>query len=155
MIGRAGSARSRLTSNADHQGCPVTRKSTTCVVLMHGKHLLGFISKTQALVSLSSGESEWYALVKGAVEALYLKHFAEECQLPVKVMLLSDSSAARGVARRLGPGPRMKHLQANTLFVQQYIRSKELSLGTVGTLENLADLPSRSRRSGSKSCSRA
>ena len=32
---------------------------------------------TQALVSISSGESEFYAIVKAVIELLYLKHFLD------------------------------------------------------------------------------
>ena len=34
----------------------------------------------------------------------------------------------------------MKHLKANTLFVQQYIKSKEVAIAKVGTEENVADI---------------
>ena len=129
-----------IYKDANHQGCPITRKSTTCVVMTLGQHYLGHAVKTQALVSVASAESEFYAGVKAVIEALYLKHFTESWKMPLKVKVFGDNSAARVALKRSGPGPRMKHLQANSLFVQQYIKDGTVLLGCVTTEENVADI---------------
>ena len=74
------------------------------------------------------------------VAALYLKHFSEGSETPHTVRVLTDSTAAKGAVTRSGSGSRMKHLKANTLFVQQYIKSKEVAIAKVGTEENVADI---------------
>ena len=65
----------RITSyaDADFAGCRATRKSTSGGVLMNGKHCLKTWSTTQNKVSLSSGEAEYYALVKCGCETLGLQ----------------------------------------------------------------------------------
>ena len=46
------------------------RKSTTGVIVRRGKHLLRHMSCLQTLVALSSGEGEYYALIRGACTSL-------------------------------------------------------------------------------------
>ena len=52
--------------DSDHAGCLKTRKSTTGMVLMRDAHCLKVSSHTQSTISLSSGESEYYGIVKCA-----------------------------------------------------------------------------------------
>ena len=49
------------------------RKSTSGGIIMHGNHYIKSWSKTQAIVALSSAESELYAIVKTSSEVLGLK----------------------------------------------------------------------------------
>ena len=44
---------------------------------MRGDHALGEFVATQVPISLSSGESEFYALLRAAVEAKFLKNLSE------------------------------------------------------------------------------
>ena len=60
----------RSAVDANHAGCVRTRKSTTCLINLIGHHAVQNTSVTQGPVSLSSGESEYRALVRAAVEAL-------------------------------------------------------------------------------------
>ena len=61
-----------IYSDSDHAGCRRTRGSTTGMVVMHGCHLIEASSSTQKVVSLSSGESEFYAALKASAEGLGL-----------------------------------------------------------------------------------
>ena len=56
--------------DSDHAGCLITRKSTTGMVLMCDAHCLKVSSHTQSTISLSSGESEYYGIVKFAAIGL-------------------------------------------------------------------------------------
>lgn len=60
---------SRYT-DADLAGCRDARKATTGGVIAMGSHTLEGWSKTQALIALSSGESELYATLKASAETL-------------------------------------------------------------------------------------
>ena len=51
----------------------------------------------------------------------------------------SDSSAARGMCHRQGPG-KVKHLSIKKLFVQELVQNKVISLDKVGADENRADI---------------
>ena len=53
-------------SDTDWAGCPRTRKSTSGGCLMIGSHIIKCWSATQASVALSSGEAEFYGVVRAA-----------------------------------------------------------------------------------------
>eukprot|EP00971_Amphidinium_carterae_P201826 4004842-Amphidinium_carterae.1 len=56
--------------DSDHAGDPVTRKSRSGMAIMLGTHCLKHSSAIQSTVSLSSGESEYYALLRAASHTL-------------------------------------------------------------------------------------
>ena len=88
---------------------------------------------TQATVSLSSAESEAEAITKGCIESLYVKHLLEhQTARPFKIELWTDSSGAKAIMQRLGPGRRAKHWEVQMMWVQQ--------LNKLGEPENVADL---------------
>ena len=57
----------------DYAGCRETRKSTSGGVIMLGNHIIRFWSSTQKVIPLSSGEAEYYGMVKGASVAQGIK----------------------------------------------------------------------------------
>ena len=67
-------------TDTDYAGCRVTRKSTSGGVIMLGKHMVKSWSSTQANVTLSSGEAEYYGLVKGSSIAYQSQHGRERSQ---------------------------------------------------------------------------
>ena len=74
--------------------------------------------QSQKAVSLSSGESEFVAMV-GCSEGLLIKHLwdqltGKKCVMKVR----SDSSAARAMVQGQGIG-RVRHLDASLLWIQQ------------------------------------
>ncbi len=129
----------RVFCDSDHAGDLATRKSTTGLVCRLGFHTVKHSSNLQSTVSLSSGESEFYALVKAGAMGLGVKAMLEEWNIPVKLRLLSDSSAARGIASRKGLG-KTRHIQTRFLWIQEKVRMKELVIEKVRTDDNLADL---------------
>ena len=56
--------------DSDWAGDLLGRKSTTGVIVRRGTHLLRHMSCLQTLVALSSGEAEYYALIRGACTSL-------------------------------------------------------------------------------------
>ena len=54
-------------SDTDYAGCIETRKSSTGTIVTFGRHVLKASSATQAIIALSSGEAEYYGLVKGGI----------------------------------------------------------------------------------------
>ena len=65
-------------SDTDWSGCPKTRKSTSGGCLMLGKHLIKSWSSTQASVSLSSGEAEFYGVAKASGICLGYQSLAKD-----------------------------------------------------------------------------
>ena len=107
---------------------------------MHGNHVLCTWSVTQAVQALSSGEAEFYAVLKGTVEALGLSAVAEELGFifrPPRVG--SDSTAAKGTAYRHGLG-KLKHLDLKYLWIQEAARAKRVVIVKEDTETNFGDL---------------
>ena len=110
-------------TDTDHAGCLETRKSTSGLVIVYGDHALRTSSSIQSTISLSSGESEYYALVKGAAFLLSVIALMKDWRIDSKGLmkskmepegiLLSDSSAARSYAQRKGLG-KQRHIQTRT-----------------------------------------
>ena len=53
--------------------------------------------------------------------------------------MLVDSSSARQIALRLGPG-KLKHVAGRILWIQQAVAEGSVQLAQVGTTWNLSDL---------------
>ena len=125
--------------DTDHAGCALTRRSTTGLAMMLGRHCVKHSSNIQSAISLSSGESEWYGLVKGSASGLGLQSMLQDWGISIRLVVLSDSSAARGFSARQGLG-RMRHIQTRYLWVQERVRDGHLRVLPIRGKHNPADL---------------
>ena len=126
-------------SDTDWGGCQLTRKSTSGGAVMLGEHTIRTYSSTQASVSLSSGEAEYYGLVKAAAAGLGQQAILKDFGLHVPVRLWSDSSATLGISKRSGLG-KLRHLDTQTLWLQEKVRTGSLEVRKVRGEVNPADL---------------
>ena len=125
-----------VTVDADHAGDEQTRKSTSSGLVELNGHVLADWSTTQATISLSSGESEFIAIIKGITTGLFVRKLLTELGWTItELVVRSDSSAARGMLSRLGVGRRCKHLETKSLFAQHLVKEKAVRVITVGTAE--------------------
>ena len=83
---------------------------------MIGSHLIKAWSSTQPIIAMSSGEAEYYAMVKGASMALNLQAMAKDVGYALKIALCVDSSAAIGISSRRGLG-KVRHIELNQLWL--------------------------------------
>jgi len=132
---------SKVTStvDSDFAGDIKNRKSTTGQILRLGKHVVKTSSNLQSTVSLSSGESEYYGMVKGAASALGLQALLADWGIEATITLESDSSAARAFASRRGLG-RLRHVQTRYLWLQERAKRNHLKLKAVKGKSNYADV---------------
>ena len=105
---------------------------------MLGNHIIKGWSKLQGVVALSSGEAEYYALVKGGGEGLGIKGIVEDMGWPIGIEIRTDASAAVGMVNRRGLG-KTKHVETNQLWIQGHVYRGTIRIKKVGTGENLAD----------------
>ena len=105
---------------------------------MWGMHLIKSWSTTQSVVALSSGEAEYYGMVKGASVATGLQSVLGDFQITCSIELKSDATAAIGIANRRGLG-KVRHIEVCQLWLQNKVRSGDIKVTKVGTNENLAD----------------
>ena len=101
-------------SDTDWSGCPRTRRSTSGGCVMIGRHVIRTWSSTQPSVTLSSGEAEFYGLVKAAGAGLGHQSIMRDFGLTVPVRVWTDSSAALGISTRSGLS-KLRHLETHTL----------------------------------------
>ena len=109
------------------------------VQLIFGRALFETSTCTQQVTALSSGESEFYGVLRGSACALQVRHVLLDMNTEMEVEILTDSSAARGMLR-LSRSGRVKHLEARWLWVQERTRAKEPLVGTVDAALNSTDL---------------
>jgi hypothetical protein len=88
---------------------------------------------------LSSGEAENNANCTAVCEAVFIRNLFAEIGHHMIVRLHTDSSAARAMSQRLGPG-KVKHMEVKTMFLQHMVKKKELEVVKEKTLEQIADL---------------
>ena len=128
-----------IYSDTDWAGCVKTRKSTSGGCLMMGSHLLKSWSSTQGLISLSSGEAEFYGVTKAAGIALGMKALMRDLGVITPVRVWTDSSATVGICGRQGLG-KLRHIDTRCLWIQQKLRAGALELRKVRGEVNPADL---------------
>ena len=68
----------RTFVDSDHAGDLITRRSTSGMVIMRGKHLLRHSSTLQGPIGMNSAESEYYALVHGSAYSLGIQSNHED-----------------------------------------------------------------------------
>ena len=87
-----------VCGDSDHAGSLKTRKCTTGMVLMRDAHCLKVSSHTQSTISLSSGESEHYGIVKCATIGFGVRAMLSDFGMCADVVFRTDSSS--GLADR-------------------------------------------------------
>jgi len=96
-------------------------------------------SSTQASIAQSSGEAEYYALVRAASEALGMQSIMRDLGWSCRIRLLVDSSAAKSIASRTGLG-KLRHLAIKFLWLQECVRRGKVVLSKVRGDVNPADV---------------
>ena len=117
----------------DYAGCKRTRKSTSGGVIRFGSHLIKSWAVAQSVIALSSGEAEYYGLVKGSSNAMGLWSVSADLGVDLRIRVQADSSAAKGIASRTGLG-KVRHVEVAQLWMDITILAAttiatEVSLG--------------------------
>ena len=105
---------------------------------MIGRHLIKTWSSTQQSISLSSGEAEYYGMVKGASVALGVRSMLADLGVDLEIRLRTDASAAKGIASRRGLG-KIRHIEVNQLWLQGKVANGEVTIIKVAGEKNVAD----------------
>ena len=96
------------------------QKSTSAGVIRLGNRTIKTWSTNQAAIALSSGEAEYYALVKSARMAIGICGPAQDTGVEYDrgIRLNTDASAAIGISNRVGSG-KVRHIEVNQLWLQE------------------------------------
>ena len=106
---------------------------------MIGQHCIRTWSSIQPSVTLSSGEAEYYGLVKAAGAGLGHQALMNDLEIDLPVRAWTDSSAALGIATRSGLG-KIRYLETHTLWLQEKVRTGAITVKKVRGEVNPADL---------------
>ena len=128
--------------DADFAARETMLRSTSGITGFYGKSPIEFGSSTQSVRSLSTGESEFYAITKGSAHSVHSQAILREFGVAVEAVVLSDASAGIGIASRQGCG-RLKHLEGKWFWVQEKVSEKALRLRKHPTETNIADLATK------------
>ena len=106
---------------------------------MFGKHCIKTVSNTQDTIALSSGEAEYYGLVRVAGHCIGISNMLVDLGFDCRIALLTDASAAKGIASLRGAG-NVRHIEVNQLWLQEKVISGDLSIHKIASCDNLADI---------------
>ena len=114
-------------TDSNWAACPTTRKSTSSSYLALGGHPIFTASSTQGVISLSSGEAEFYGAVRCACRTLGLKSLMTDFGLEVNAKLITDSTACKGLASRRGAG-KVRHIHCPALWLQHAVADRKITI---------------------------
>ena len=126
-------------SDSDWAGCKKTRKSTSGGAMVASGGLVKTWSSTQSIVAQSSGEAEYYAMVRAAAEGLGMQSIMSDLGWYPTIHLWVDSSAAKAMASRTGLG-KVRHMEVKFLWLQQALRDQKFRLFKIDGKLNPADV---------------
>ena len=124
--------------DTDYAGCRKTRKSTSGGVALIGTHLIKSWSTTQAVIALSSGEAEFYGIVKGASVGKGLRSVLADLGIDSRIRIHTDAAAAKAIASRKGLG-KVRHIEVNQLWIQDRVGSGDIEIHKIPGSVNPAD----------------
>ena len=136
-----------IWSDSDWAGDKVNRKSTSGGIVLLGKHPIKAWASTQPKIATSSGEAEYYAIVKASSEGLGIRSMLQDWEITATVKVQSelkeidintDSSAAKSIASRRGLG-KIRHMDTYHLWVQECVCDGRIKVHKVKGTDNLAD----------------
>ena len=90
------------------------------------------------MVALSSGEAEYYGLVKGGAQSIGFKNMMNEMGVKIGIRLKTDASAAKGIATRRGMG-KVRHIEVNQLWLQEHVARGNIKVAKTDGVKNIVD----------------
>ena len=103
-----------------------------------GEHCLKAWSVNQSVIALSSGEAEFYGIVKGASNALGVAGVLNDLGVNLSVSVSTDASAAKGIANRRGLR-KIRHIELTELWVQDQVARGRITMYKINGSENSSD----------------
>ncbi len=105
-------------TDSDWAGCRETRRSADRVVVVLGGAVVLVSTQTQVgLPATPSSDAETRGMSRGARDIRQLAEFDFGLKVKVKPKLLGDNSAGLQVAKKLGPGTKLRHLEVADMYV--------------------------------------
>ena len=110
---------------------------------MISQHAVKTWSVTQDIIALSSGEAEYYGMVRGAAQGLGALTLLKDMGVSMRLTIKTDASVAKSIASRRGIG-RVRHIEVNQLWLQERVSNGQIEIEKVDGKINRADLITKS-----------
>lgn len=131
----------QVFSDSDLAGCEVTRRSTTGFVIKLCGAPVGWCSKLQRTVSLSTCESELISAVAASQQALWCKRLLKEVTgAEVVPKILIDNLSTIHVIRNPAQTRQCRHIEIKEYFLRDRCAEGDLQVEHVCTEFNEADI---------------
>ena len=117
---------------------PGDKKSTSGGMMRYGPHQIKTWITTQGIIALSSGEAEFYKIVKAGSQLLGMSAMMNDFGVAGKMKIFTDASAAQGICGRKGLGP-VRHIEVHQLWIQGKVRDGDFIVEKVDGESNLGD----------------
>jgi hypothetical protein len=142
LLRRLRSTDLAVYTDADWDGCPDTRRSTSGYAVFLGDNLVSWSAKRQTVVSRSSAEAEYRAVTNGVAEATWLRQLLLELQAPLSRCTLVYCDNIRAVFLSNNPvqHQRTKHVEIDLHFVRENVVIGQVRVLHVPTTSQFADV---------------
>ncbi|KAK9062929.1 hypothetical protein SSX86_003558 [Deinandra increscens subsp. villosa] len=129
-------------TDADYNGDPTSRRSTTGYCIRVGGNLVSWKSKKQSVVSRSSAESEYRAMAQTTCELVWVRNLLGEIGFKQNkpMNLWCDNEAAIHIANNPVFHERTKHIEVDCHFTREKLEDGTIATPHVRSGEQLADV---------------
>jgi hypothetical protein len=120
----------------------INRKSTGGFICQLYGSTICWSSKKQDVVSISTTESEYYALAEAIRESIWLKNLLQDFDIKIEspVPVLIDSQSCISMVTNEKFSNRTKYIDVRYHFAKDAVRNKIVQLKYVPTFDNVADM---------------
>uniref|UniRef100_A0A2N9J0D9 Integrase catalytic domain-containing protein n=1 Tax=Fagus sylvatica TaxID=28930 RepID=A0A2N9J0D9_FAGSY len=138
--------RGTFNHDADWAGDPDDRRSTSGFLVYLGNNAITWSAKKQPTVSRSSTESEYRALAIASAETCWVRSLLQDLgiYLTDPPILWCDNVSALAIASNPVFHARTKHIEVDFHFVRERVLRKDLVVKFVSTVDQLADIFTKS-----------
>ncbi|RVW56960.1 Retrovirus-related Pol polyprotein from transposon TNT 1-94 [Vitis vinifera] len=136
----------RYLKDADWEGDPTDRRSTTGYCFLLGSSLISWQSKKQTFVARSSTKAEYRALADTTSELLWLRWLLKDLGVSTSsaTPLYCDNQSAIHIAHNDVFHERTKHIEIDCHFIRYHLLHGALKLFSVSSKDQLADIFTKS-----------
>ena len=129
-------------TDSDFQGDPEQQKSTSGYVFNIGSAPVSWRSKLQDEIAESNSEAEYRACTDALKEALWLRHFFEDLEMPLTkpLVIYCDNKCCIALGKNPVQNARTKHLERKCHFTRHQIKQGRIDLVYVTSKDQLADI---------------